>query len=162
MSLFSRNFKLIPLSELKLRNQLLSTRRPNEKCKSAEDENAIANQDDEETAYYDVKIRNEINQNLDYKIVNSFNPSKSYFTIPIDVKKGQTSKSTLLSSYSLHGDQSQEIKSMSSFISSSVLSNSFNNERKLQQKSNQSYSNPLIVEYVPKGKIITVNVSIVW
>jgi hypothetical protein len=181
VSLFSRNLKLIPLSAFQIHNQLMSNKKLND-C--ADDENELVEENDGEldtTAYYDIKIKNEINQNLDYKIANSINPSKSYVTIPFDVKKNKTSDSrstssmispySLLSSSSFHGDQSSksieslkscnlELKAISSFISSSsVISYPLNNEQKQKPK---SYTAPLIVEYIPKGEIITVSVSIMW
>ena len=167
--LSSKNLKLIPLSAYKIRNQIISCKKTssNEFIDHVDDNDYLDDDDDLETtsAYYDIKIRNEINQNLEYKLIKSFPRSKSFMSFDVQKTKSNSSifSSSLFSTSSASNKSMESIKSsnLDHIQSKSMLSMSSQSSI-LSNCKQESYSTPLKVEYVPKGKIVTVNVSIMW
>lgn len=181
VSLNAKNTKLIPLKVYKQKQASLIHQ------DDIDDE-------DENSCYYDIKIKNELNEELDYKLVKNSNLlSKSCLSIPFEVsnnkKKLLNSCSPLSTSLSMLSSASQVTSSsqrpnksfestdlslssssnkitstsVSSLSSSSSVS-SINNQNQLTAGtvSTDNSSSALRVEYMPRGKIITINVSIMW
>jgi hypothetical protein len=159
ISLNAKNAKLVPLNTYKKREEILSNFDSNDNnhhpsnyknlkriVQEMSDKNdydditdLINLKDDENTCFYDIKIQNEHNQLIDYKLVN----------------KSQNSSASTSSSY---------INKQPHLITPFEVSNK--NQRNLESPTNvsssSSSSSSLKVEYVPHGKIITINVSIMW
>lgn len=149
------------------------------------------------SCYYDIKIRNENNELIDYKLVDS--NSKNHFKskteshVAYEVNKSYNSKqigfiqsasslsssSLVLSSSSYNEKRHFQRSSESIFISkedsefvSSIGSSSSNessysslnaiSHEQVELNHSTANSSALKVEYVPTGKIITINVSIMW
>jgi len=150
------------------------------------------------SCYYDIKIRNEHNELLDYKLVNSnsqkslrskmeshvsYEVNKSYNSNKqidfIQSTSSLSSSSLLLSSSSYSEKRNFQRSSESIFISKedsefvSSIGSSTSNEsscsslnaishEQVELNHSTANSSALKVEYVPSGKIITINVSIMW
>lgn len=92
--------------------------------------------DDESTCFYDIKIQNEHQQLIDYKLINKSSPSNSASNI--------NKPHHLVTPFEVSNKNRRDLESPTNVSSSS------------------SSSSSLKVEYVPHGKIITINVSIMW
>ncbi len=92
------------------------------------------------TGFYEIKIQNEHKHTIEHDQFNSYKADRSYVTIPFKVNHSTSSSTT----------QSLD----SSYDSDAALT--------ADREFNISESQPIKVEYVPKGKKITVNVSIMW
>ncbi len=150
------------------------------------------------SCYYDIKIRNEHNELIDYKLVNSSSKnhlkSKTESLAAYEIKRSYNAKqfgliqsasslsssSLVLSSSSFSEKRHYQRSSESIFISkedseyvSSIESSSSNessysslnaisHEQVELNNHSTANSSALKVEYVPTGKIITINVSIMW
>lgn len=151
-----------------------------EHVEEEEEEEETFEEYEENVCYYDVKIRNELNEDLDYKIVKGQEAATSTSALsmlkahlatanestanndrtPVHSKQATTDANSLSSSSSKITSSS----SVSSLSSDSVISIDSNGQTiKTEAKvTSVANSSSLKVEYVPRGKIITINVSIMW
>jgi len=164
VSLNAKHAKLTPLSEFR---------------EDAEDK------DDDDltmTGFYDIKIHNENKETIDYNLFKSFKKSHSYVSIPFNLNtnkaKSAISSESSSSMICTSSSYTNNTKSEESLNVSTSLSSSPGSMSPLSSVSNSSLPGinpavthielsdclpqPIRVEYVPKGKIITINVSIMW
>ncbi len=144
------------------------------------------NNDDEEltkTGFYNIKIHNENKEFINHNIFRSFKKSHSYVSIPFNLNTNKaksviSSESSSSMACTTSSSYTNNTKSVDSLNDSNSLSSSPGSISPLSSGSNSSLpginpavthlelSNctpqPIRVEYVPKGKIITINVSIMW
>lgn len=185
VSLKAKNAKLVPLDVYRI-NELKQEFKNFKNSKEDFDEEE---EESDNICYYDIKIQNELDEFLEHKLVKSFNnQSKSCLSIPFEVSntkksilnknfnssfsslnqfnevfKGTISTSSTQSSLSSSSHKITNSSSISSLSSaSSSQSSLMNNQTETRLASTSDSSSTLKVEYVPRGKIITINVSIMW
>lgn len=177
-SLTAKSINLVPLKAYKAEQDAIFN---SNKHNNVTDHENTNDDEEEKTCYFDIKIQNELNKTLDYKIIKSFNLSNSCASIPLELVSSESSNSSEDIKNKLHSSSSvfsaDQIKSSNSLDSSlitstseSSLSSISNSSLALQHtstntsdlaKTNESNSS-LKAEYVPEGKIITISVSIMW
>lgn len=130
--------------------------------------------EEENVCYYDIKIKNEQNEDISHKLVSSI---KSDLWQNSELKQKYSSLSSLnqineventlsasarssLSSSSNKITTSPSVSSLSSAHSQTDLL--LHNHTQTRLVSTSDAESSLKVEYVPRGKIITINVSIMW
>ena len=125
--------------------------------------------------FYDIKINNELNERIDYQHFNPYNTDKSYnMSIPFDVSSFSSKQKMVANTLSSASSSSIILctesadtsllssSSPGSKSNSSIASNSPVQAAYAQCDVSQTAQQPIKVEYIPKGKIITINVSIMW
>jgi hypothetical protein len=158
ISLNAKNAKLVPLSTYKKREEILATLDSNNN-NNINHHNSVKNlkrivqemsnnddifdlinlKDDENTCFYDIKIQNEHKQLIDYKLVNK----SSLNSIDSNISSNINKPTHLITPFEVSNSNHSNLESPTVISSSSSASS-------------------LKVEYVPHGKIITINVSIMW
>ena len=161
VSLNAKNARLLPLGVYRQRQE--------------EFENALEDED-VPLGFYDIKINNEFNERIDYQHFNPFNTDKSYMSIPFDVSSSSSSSKQKMVTNTVSSASSSSIilstesadtsllssSSPGSKSNSSISSNSPVQAAFAQCDVSQTVQQPIKVEYIPRGKIITINVSIMW
>ena len=136
---------------------------------------AVENNEEENVCFYDIKIKNEQNEDISHKLVSSVNTDfcqkssklKKKYSSLSSLNQLNETESTLstsarssLSSSSNKITTSPSVSSLSSSHSQTdLIMHNFTQTRLVSTSDAQS---SLKVEYVPRGKIITINVSIMW
>jgi hypothetical protein len=174
VSLNAKNARLLPLSSFN----------------DNDDEKTHSDDLNVQTGYYDIKIHNEKMDKIDYTLFKSYKKSNSYVAIPFNVQPNITSKSSngthvissessssILGSHSSYCSNSKSEESLDTSLLSSSPDRSTTPLSSVSQTSLTALASPTVyrhefssdpltqpvrVEYVPQGKIITINVSIMW
>lgn len=178
VSLNARNAKLLPLSNFRKKQEFF------ERLSSKsflQQENKYDDEEEQNVGYYDIKIHNENMETIEHTVFETYKKSHSYMSIPFDVNgktklldnpiSSESSSSILCSTSSYSRNKSQESLNTSILSSSPESASSLSSIASLAGLANSSVTHleltepkaqPIKIEYVPKGKIITINVSIMW
>jgi hypothetical protein len=136
-SLTAKSINLVPLKAYKAeQDAIFNSNKHNNEVFDHENTN---DDEEEKTCYFDIKIQNELNKTLDYKIIKSFNLSNSCASIPLELVNSESSNSSEDIKNKLHSSSSvfsaDQIKSSNSLDSSLITSTS---ESSLSSISNSS------------------------